>query len=691
MSRYFIPIIAAAIGSPFFAASSETAAAEEAVIEEIIVEGEFRQSNVDRLAGSVSVLRPEQGSAAANHLEEVLGRAPNVNYASGASRGRYFQIRGVGERGQFIEPLNPSVGLVVDGVDLSGVGTAATLFDVEQVEIFRGPQGTLYGANALAGLINVVTPNPTNTLTTQVRFDAGEYGALGMGAVVSGPLSERAGFRLSAHQYRDDGFIENDFLGADDTNDRDERTLRAKLDWRGDRSDWRLSVGHVDVDNGYDAFSLENDRHTRSDEPGQDVQETQYATLAATLNLLDSATLEASLGYVESDIEYGYDEDWTFVGFDPWEYSSTDLYSRDVETLTAEARLVSKPGQGLFDGSLDWVLGAYVYDQQVGLRRSYTYLSEDFVSEFGVDRLAIYGELARSLGENFNVRVGARLERHDADYDDSLGVSYRPDDDLVGGRILLERTLGSGAMLYAGVTQGYKTGGFNADGSLDADLREFGDEGLWNVEVGYKGRWLDDRLVVRGALFRMERDDIQIATSIVRVRGDGSAEFIEYTGNAAEGYNQGVEIELAWQATDRLRVHGSLGLLDTQFSDYVAAGGEDLDGRSQAHAPDYQFHLGADYLFGDGWFVTVEVEGKDEFYFSDSHGQKSQAYELVHAAIGYEADAWAVRLWGRNITDEDYFVRGYYFGNDPRVFYEPNLWTQLGAPSQVGVSLHASF
>src|SRR4029077_12196984 len=96
----------------------------------------------------------------AQQLEQILGLMPNVNYASGASRGRYLQIRGIGETGQFVEPLNSSVGLIVDHVDFSGIGTISTLYDVHQVEVFRGPQGTLYGANALAGLINVTTNDP---------------------------------------------------------------------------------------------------------------------------------------------------------------------------------------------------------------------------------------------------------------------------------------------------------------------------------------------------------------------------------------------------------------------------------------------------------------------------------------------------------------------------------------------------
>ena len=180
-------------------------------IEEVVVTAEFRPVTVAEVPGSVSILNPNANGDLINHLDELLSRAANVNLTSGASRARFIQIRGIGERSQFVEPLNPSVGLLVDGVDLSGLGGAATLFDVQQVEVLRGPQGTLYGANALAGLINVVTPDATEDLSGFLQIDGGNYGARGVGAVLSGAVTDEVGFRISARQYQDDGFINNVF------------------------------------------------------------------------------------------------------------------------------------------------------------------------------------------------------------------------------------------------------------------------------------------------------------------------------------------------------------------------------------------------------------------------------------------------------------------------------------------------
>jgi iron complex outermembrane recepter protein len=670
-------------------------AAADDPIEELVVTGEFRQSRLLDSAASISVLSLEdQRSGTINHLEELLGWLPNVNFASGGSRARFVQIRGIGERGQFSEPLNPSVGLVLDGIDLSGVGVTATLFDVDQVEVLRGPQGTLYGANALAGLINIRSNDPTDAFQSRLRLDAGEYGSYGVGASVAGPLTQEVGYRLAVQRYRDDGFMKNRFLGRDDTNGHDELTVRGKLAWTPrDDLRWAVTAGLVDADNGYDAFSLDNDRTTLSDEPGRDRQETRYASVAVSWDVSAAVSLAGTLGVSASDSDYGYDEDWTFEGFHPIGYSATDRYRRDRDNRSLDLRLLSTPDGRLFGGRTDWVIGIYGLDQTVDLVRSYTFLAEDFTSRFDVQRLAIYGELEHAVADRTRLILGLRAERHEAEYRDSEQVQFDPVDRMYGGRLVLERDVGRRAMAYASVTRGYKAGGFNISGTLDADLREYDPEVLWNYELGLKGNWLDGRLSARGAAFVMRRDDVQVDTSISREREDGSTEFIDLIGNAAEGTNRGVELELDWLATDALTLFANLGLLDTEFESFVNNRGEDMSGLEQAHAPGWQYFAGAEYRFSPAFYLRVESEGKDSFYFSNSErlvpersDVRSERYGLWHASVGYQADRWSLKLWARNLTDKAYAVRGFYFGNDPRDFYAPRGFFQLGEPRRYGVT-----
>ncbi len=686
-----VAALALVLGAPStFAEAAEEEASE---IEEIVVTATFRGDELDGVPASIGVVSAEEiARRGATHLEEILAAIPNLNYSKGASRARFLQIRGIGERGQFSEPLNSSVGLIVDGVDLSGIGTVATLFDVEQVEVLRGPQGTRYGANALAGLVNVVTHAATAAPEGEMELAAGNYGAVGVGAVVSGPLGESTRGRLAARVDRADGFMENAHLGVDDTDNTDETLLRGKLSFdAGESTTIDLTAGFIDANNGYDAFSLDNTRITLADEPGHDTQQTTYASAGVKWDDNPAFTTLAHVGVAASDMAYGYDADWVHVGFHPWEYSGTDDYRRDRNTLTAELRLVSKPGAEVWGRGTAWSLGAYTLRQDVALTRQSTFIDSDFTSDYEVGRFAVFGQTETALDAKSTLTMGLRLERHSASYDDSDRASFSPSDNLVGGRLAYDRALGAGVVGYGSISRGYKAGGFNIDGTLPVDLREYDPEVLWNFEAGLKVRAMARRLSLRAAVFEMRRDDVQIDSSIVFFHEDGGAEFIDFVGNAAEGVNRGVEVDMEFAATDAVSLHARLGLLHSEYDDYINGEGEDLSGRGQAHAPGYQFSLGASFAFGQGYFAEVSLDGRDEFYFSDSHDEKSVAYELLNASLGYRGSNWSVTAWARNITDEDYFVRGFYFGNDPRDGYTDRGFTQFGEPRRFGVTASRSW
>jgi iron complex outermembrane receptor protein len=665
--------------------------AGEDVIEEIVVTADYRETQLSDLAASVSVIGEEQISARnAHHIEDILGMAANVNYASGASRARFYQIRGIGERGQFAETLISSVGLIIDDVDLSGAGTVATLFDVDQVEILRGPQGTRYGANALAGLINIKTREPSIDPDYRIMLEGANFNSYSVGAAFSGPLgSDQLLYRVAAQRYKSDGFNDNDFLD-EPTNKRDEATVRGKLHWQAsDSLQLDLNASLIDVDNGYDAFSLDNVRDTLSDEPGHDKQRTRIAGGKITWSDPEPFYMQAIFGYTNSDSEYGYDEDWVDADFHPWGYTSTDDYIRERDTLNGEIRLISKDNAPIWGDTTAWLVGIYSLDQREELMRRYTWLAGDFLSRYEIDRLALYGQLDTTFSESWSLTVGLRYEMFEADYRDSDGVLFSPDENMVGGRVVLNRELPSGSLVYLGISRGYKSGGFNPDTRLDAGQRAFDSESLWNYELGLKGRWLEERLTAQIAVFYMDRRDVQISSSIADVNPDGSPVFIELVGNAAEGDNTGMELEARLAVTERIQAFGSIGFLNTEYVDYNNPDPEreGLDGRDQAHAPKYQFSVGGQVDFTDRCYGRVVWEAKDDFYFSDSHDFRSDSYQLIHADVGYEANGWRVSFWARNLTDEDYFVRGFFFGNDPRDDYTPKGYTQLGEPRRYGMTV----
>lgn len=673
-----------------------------AELEEVVVTAEFRPSTLQTLAASVSVLNAELAEGrGAQHLEELIAIAPNVNFSSGSSRARYYQIRGIGERSQFAEPINPSVGFIIDEIDFSGIGTAGTLFDVDNVEVLRGPQGTLYGANALAGLIKVNTQAPDDESGLKLQTQVADYDTWSVGVAGNINLIEdQLQARIAVQQYESNGFIENTFLNRDDTNGRDELTARVRLQWQPSETVlFDTSFQHIDIDNGYDAFSLDNDRFTRSDQPGRDVQQTNAVSVKTTLQGSDGYDVETILTYADTELEYSYDEDWTFTGFDPIGYTSFDQYLRERENYSAELRLLSSSPAKIFGKETDWVFGLYHLARDESLLRKYTFAAGDFESSYDTSSSAVYTQLNTTLNDKLSLVTGLRVEQWQADYADNNGTFNDPQETLYGGKLSLNYQYQVDQLLYASLSRGYKAGGTNNDGSLQGTGQplDFETEFLWSVEAGMKSIWCEDTLLSRVSLFYAQRKDQQVKSSVtVPIPGTpGAVQFIDLITNAASGENFGLEAELDWQPNDAFTMNASLGLLDASFDEYLAPptqadpNGLDLSGEDQAHAPSYQFSLGAEYQFSNGMFVQGNIEGKDAFFFSDRHRAATEAYELLNARIGYRADNWNLSLWARNLSDEDYSTRGFgSFGNDPRNFYAVGTFTQLGEPRMLGLSFN---
>ena len=345
----------------------------------------------------------------------------------------------------------------------------------------------------------------------------------------------------------------------------------------------------------------------------------------------------------------------------------------------------------IFSDTTDWVFGVYVLQQQSHLQRNYTFLPEEFYSKYRTNRSSAYAELNSQLGENWNLTLGVRAEHFNAVYNDSNEIDFAPDKNLFGGKAALTYTTGQDNILYASVSQGYKTGGFNTDGTLDKEFREFDAEKLLNYELGFKGSLYKEKVRTQVTLFFMDRDDVQISSSLVQTRSNGSSEFIEYIGNAASGSNYGLEVSGEFNATQRVMLYSSAGILKTKYKTFINSAGENLDGRQQAHAPNYQYTLGISAKLNSAIEFDANLQGRDRFYFSDSHSGQSEKYNLLNASVRYSRKDWRLTVWGRNINNQDYLVRGFFFGNDPRDNYSPKSYTQLGEPARYGITLNLDF
>jgi iron complex outermembrane receptor protein len=709
-------ILSTVVSLCFMVPASYAQSVDENSIEHVLVTADFRDQQLLDFATSVSVFDQnviERRNA--QHLEQLLNLAPNTNLTAGASRGRFFQIRGIGERSQFIDPVNPSVGLIIDGIDFTGLGLAASTLDVQQVEVFRGPQGTLYGANALAGLINIKSNDPTEALSLKINADVSNYNGHTFGAVVSGPATDNISYRLAAQKQESDGFTDNVFLNRKDTNDIDESVVRGKLRFHAsDDLTIDFTGLYLDADNGYDAFSLTNNRVTGSDQPGVDTQKSRAVAISVDWNASNAFDLQANFSAANNDLGYSFDEDWSNVNeFAPelGPYSSADSYIRDRNNVTADLRLISSEGGNIFGDTTQWVLGFYnrIEDEDLERNRFSDLLPDGtFSNVYDTKNQAVYGQLDSQLNSQWTLVTGLRVERRDADYADSFGVNRDVVETNWGGRVVIEFKPQDTATLYASVSRGYKNSGVNGQIISAAELNQsipqdtffFDTETLINYEFGIKGRSVDNKLQLQFAIFYQDRHDAQVGQSVFNA---SDFSFDEYLDNA-DASSKGLEAELSYSVTENFQFYASFGLLDATFGNFSSLSHADartlqsvisLKGREIAQAPQYQFALGTDFNITENFKFNFELEGKDNYFFSNSHNDKSDSYVLANMSLGYQIENWELTIWGRNLTDEDVQTRGFFFsnesGNNPAKSYAPEPYYQFGEPRVYGFSLGYEF
>jgi iron complex outermembrane receptor protein len=684
-------------------------------LDEIVVTAALRPVSLTETAGSVSVLNDQTlRDAGQQHFEDVLPLVPNLNWAGDTSRPRYFQIRGIGELQQYQGAPNPSVGFLIDDIDFSGLGSAATLFDVDHIEVLHGPQGTLYGANALAGLIYVKSAEPSDEFHGRAEVDVGDYNERSYGAVITGPVSDLdSAFRLAVQRYTSDGFYHNAFLGRSDTDSRDELTIRAR--WRYQPSaDLRVDFTalRAQMNNGYDAFAIDNTRTTESDHPGVDRQYSTGLSARATYTGFQPFTLTTIATYADSTIDYGFDGDWgNPVVWAPFTYDATEDQRRRRSTRSLEFRLGESASQ-----SVSWVVGVYAFE----LRESLTDASvAEFVdplddtqdsnslsvisSEYRSRNAALYGEVDGHFSPRFSWSLGLRGERHTSRYDDStsnldrlanleaplVSNHFSPSDNLWGGHASLDYALSDAQHVYALIARGYKASGFNLSPGLLPGQLQFGPESDLNFEIGHKGQFAERRVRWDTSLFYTMRHNEQLLTS-EQTDPTNPDTFTFFTGNANSGYNYGLESTLSWTATPGLEFGGSLGLLQTRYHGFFQNGVE-LDDRALPHAPPWQGAVNATWHDPRGPYARLDVTGMGSFFYDlPPNETRSSAYGLVNGKLGWETQRFEMYLWGRNLLNKNYTVRGFFFGDEPPDF-PSKLYVQLGEPRNWGVHLTAKF
>ena len=698
------------LAGPASASGSDQEAAD-ADLEEVIVTAQFRDTELLKSSGSISVVPQdiifERG---AQHLQAILNVMPNVNFSSGASRARFIQVRGVGDLEQFVDPKYfPSVGITIDDVDMNGFASSALLMDTQQVEVLRGPQGTRFGTNALAGMVNIRTNEPTDTPSGYAQAGMGNYNSWNASAALSGPLAQNLLGRIAIGQTSSDGYIRNDYLETDDTNRLDEFSLRGKLRWLGGGDTFaELTAFYVDIDNGYDAFSLDNSRHTLSDEPGHDQQKSWSIAGKSYWEVKPGLALETIISWSDADTYYSYDEDWTNSGIcdgleNCYPFSNSDQQQRDRKSISLDSHLMSIDGE-----RFNWVAGVYAQHRSEDFLRQYY---GDFTSEYKTHRYAAYTQLEYGFTPRWRLIGGLRFETFRDDYADTNALVSKTDDQYFTGELTLQQDLGDSTLLYGTLSRGVKPGGVNTEASsvfyfMDPKYRafmqdrlQFGSESLLNTEIGIKGRYLDGALSVRTALFHMKRKDAQLESWIW---DDINFLWVGYLDSVNKGANYGLELELDYQVSSNISLFAGVGWLRTNVNEMTVVDlGEPgqwtqstittIRDRDQTKAPEWQYNIGANLYFTPQLSARVELEGRSDSFYGYYHNQGISGYSLVNASLGYNIGTFTIRAWCRNLGNKDYAVHGLYFANDPRKDWVNEAYRQFGEPRVYGVDVRYEF
>ncbi|MCH6256509.1 TonB-dependent receptor [Puniceicoccaceae bacterium K14] len=673
--------------------------AEVVDLPSLIVTGELWQTELQDTTASITVLDESRFDADGSlHFEDIIGSIPNVTWTGGTSRPRYIQIRGIGENSQFEgETPDSSVRMVVDDLDFTGIGTIGNLFDLQQVEVLRGPQAGAFGLNAAGGVIKLVSTAPTPYWNGQIETTIGEDSLLSTGLAFSGPLSgEDLTFRVSVHQLQQDGWRENKTLNRDDTNERDELTTRFKLRWNASEAwQWDTTLFYADVNNGYDEWSLDNTGfEVFSDEPGRDEQESIAGSLRGTYTSGDYFDFTTITSFGDTDSFYSYDSDWTTLNsIDPRSYDGFMQIAREREVFSQEFRVDSSVQEDALGWADRWTIGVYlgVLDESSDIDYRDMWSSDEWPvladSTYESENYALFGQIAHDFSENSRVTIGLRSEYYSIEAQ-SDGLYYgsplptgtgSESGTLFGGNITFEHDLSEQHMVFATLARGYKAGGANVAAFLEeGDPLTYGDETLWNYEIGLRSLWLDNAVFTKVTVFYLDRSEAQMRDSA------GAGGFFRYfTSNQGGAEHFGLEAEASWSISSNLKANVGLGLLEAE-----------LDGadRELSNAPSYSYSASLDYTGDNGFLSNIEFVGRDSYFESNSadNNQQRDSYNVVNAKIGYQYDNWTITVWAKNLLDEEYQKRLFYFGN-AQPDWIPTRYEDPADPRQIGVTAKYRF
>ena len=703
-----------AIATPSFAQTdpAPTASANSGELETVVVTARRRSESVQRTPVAVSAIPPSQlESAAAPNIEDLESAAPNVviDTVSAGPMAAAISIRGISFE-DIEKSFDPAVGVLIDGVYLgTNTGQLLDFFDFASVEVLRGPQGTLFGRNTTAGVINIQRTRPTGVFGGKVQTVFGNYGRQEIRSVVNTSLiQDRLALKVFGSSTANDGFYRNVTRSTREPEGKYQSYGATLLFTPNEAFDYSLTIEHQ-KDRGHTAAApLSNSTDLicnavvaglfgapvlPSNQCGRDTGEDMYTTFSNKSGAysydvdaitgqgnwkLGTVDLASVTGYRRSKEDVNQDFDSTSINF--FDTRREQNYKQFSQELRASGDLNSQ---------VDYVVGVYYFDSSYDLNQTTNYglllqaAAGTPPQTSGTVRhksksTAVFADVDYKFAKDWRLSVGGRYTKDTKQIDNSLSVfnflvfNVKAKDSWseFAPKVSIDYQINDGVLAYASYSKGYRSGGFNGRGATPSSAAlPYNPEKVQSYEAGIKTEWLDNRLILNLAAFETKYDDKQ--EEIVRkAEGVGQETVVV---NAAAATIKGLELELVAAPGKGLTLYGNLGLLDASYNSFLSRDANfnviDVSGRNLRRTPkvtgavggDYKIDasygkwvLSANYAYIAPYDTTINPE-PGNLQKNDRRG-RTDAQNNVDASITFIKDtdngSLNASIYGRNLLDD---------------------------------------
>lgn len=646
----------------------------------------------------------------ADNLDSIQGAVPNLNLVKGRGSNSSVNayIRGVGQP-DALQSFDPAVGVYLDDVYISRIqGALFKLYDIERIEVLRGPQGTLYGKNTPGGAIRLITRTPGDTFETRFGVLGGSFGRWQVKGYTSGPITDNFSLWFSILHDENDGYVK-DPATQKKYNDEDTTVARLKGSWDVSddvnvvfsfdhtEEDVSLTLGRSEVllyslNYAADFSSVSvvprhpaptgkwdfNTRTSMTDRSSQDLKHWG-GNVTVGWNINDNTSLKSISAYRKLKTS-------TFVDIDATELQLGDvLVELDQHQFSQEFQLLGDNGD-----DLNWVAGAYYLKEKVPSHQEA--YADDFLlwAGFPISFLrtidddlktrsyAVFGQVDWRFADKWNLGVGLRWTKEKKDYfrttstfSNILGVAdpaFAFDDNDSWSdwtpTITLDYAMSDAVRLYGRVAKGFKSGGFNGRANGPADVSTFDPETVWTAEIGAKTMFADGRFIANYALFASKYDDFQARVSV----GDG-INFRFPVLNAAKLDIRGAEFEMNWVPTDPISLSAQVGYLHSKYGDGGFFGADGIEDKP-AFSPKWTGRFAGTYTVDvndtSNVSFTLVTSYRDAMWLSveNKPALTEDDYWVTDAIANWRInDNWSMSAGAKNLANKIYRVEGQEFSS----------------------------